>query len=495
MTFNVKSFGAKADGLTDDTNAIKSAFNQMPSGGTLFFPAAQNYRISEPIIINKPCTITGNKSLLSSLTSDIFIVNADNVSITGIDFICDTSNYFKDRTFIKATGKNFVFANNRIKGIQHSGVKLEGTTNAKIINNDFKDCAYMVYCSNTAVTSIQNNYFTGGRTHYSSGETTVGDGVKLTGDYNREIIINGNFFEGIYRDAIDMFRGGFNVIISNNVMKDIDILGLDIKTIYRNPEDPNGTSTEENKSREYTITGNRFYNCGTTPDGAAISITHSEHRTGLTRDYKRGVESVLISNNYIDKTSRLGIVLESCFDISIRGNTIKKVPGKAIPLLGECRNIRISNNDIDASGSNDAVIAPNTLCSNITITGNSINRSDTTIYSGIFLEGDYLEVLNNTVKNFAVGISSSLGKRHHLNGNNLYNCSTAGISTGGSTTSPIESIYQANVIHDSSRAFFFRSADGKNLVVMNNVSVKCSTNYSNSSSIEASKFINNQVIA
>ena len=45
-TISVKDFGAKGDGVTDDTVAIQAAANAIPAtGGTLFFPAGQ-YRIS-----------------------------------------------------------------------------------------------------------------------------------------------------------------------------------------------------------------------------------------------------------------------------------------------------------------------------------------------------------------------------------------------------------------------------------------------------------------
>ena len=65
----------------------------------------------------------------------------------------------------------------------------------------------MIQCSNIAVNSIQNNYFTGVRAYYARGEKTIDDGIKLTGDYKKEIIINRNFFGSIYRDALNMFRG------------------------------------------------------------------------------------------------------------------------------------------------------------------------------------------------------------------------------------------------------------------------------------------------
>lgn len=36
---NVRKFGATGDGVTDDTEAIKRAFEACPDGGTVFFPS------------------------------------------------------------------------------------------------------------------------------------------------------------------------------------------------------------------------------------------------------------------------------------------------------------------------------------------------------------------------------------------------------------------------------------------------------------------------
>lgn len=58
---SVKSYGAKGDGVTDDTNAIKSALNDLvPAvGGTIYFPTG-TYIISETILIGGNVTIYGD---------------------------------------------------------------------------------------------------------------------------------------------------------------------------------------------------------------------------------------------------------------------------------------------------------------------------------------------------------------------------------------------------------------------------------------------------
>jgi hypothetical protein len=58
-TFNVFSYGAHGDGVTDDTQAIQSAINAAEAGnGTVFFPAGK-FIISAPLSITSSVTVQG----------------------------------------------------------------------------------------------------------------------------------------------------------------------------------------------------------------------------------------------------------------------------------------------------------------------------------------------------------------------------------------------------------------------------------------------------
>ena len=57
----VKDFGAKGDGIQDDTQAFQAAVDATPWGGTLIVPTPNSmYKISSAIIINKPIKIVGD---------------------------------------------------------------------------------------------------------------------------------------------------------------------------------------------------------------------------------------------------------------------------------------------------------------------------------------------------------------------------------------------------------------------------------------------------
>ncbi len=61
-TINVKSFGAKGDGATDDTAAIQAAINAAPIGGTVVLPPVSSggsYLITSDLLINKSLKFCG----------------------------------------------------------------------------------------------------------------------------------------------------------------------------------------------------------------------------------------------------------------------------------------------------------------------------------------------------------------------------------------------------------------------------------------------------
>ena len=113
---NVKDFGARGKGTTDDTEAIQAAVAECPSGGALFFPAGQ-YAVSDEIRIEKPMLIfgSGQGNIYAGLTNptccvrqintgkSIFVLVAqkglafpDSYWIDGVDFkniqLCGKSN-------------------------------------------------------------------------------------------------------------------------------------------------------------------------------------------------------------------------------------------------------------------------------------------------------------------------------------------------------------------------------------------------------------------
>ncbi len=66
---SVKDFGAKGDGVTDDTNAIQAALD---AGGDVYFPAGR-YKVTAPLLATKPCTISMFRQYPSYFNVDSYL--------------------------------------------------------------------------------------------------------------------------------------------------------------------------------------------------------------------------------------------------------------------------------------------------------------------------------------------------------------------------------------------------------------------------------------
>ena len=67
----VKNFGAKGDGVTDDTDAINRAISSMTNGGTLVFEPGKTYRKNAIVVVGKAnVKLWGYGAKLYSFTSD-----------------------------------------------------------------------------------------------------------------------------------------------------------------------------------------------------------------------------------------------------------------------------------------------------------------------------------------------------------------------------------------------------------------------------------------
>jgi hypothetical protein len=97
LAFDVKAdFGAKADGVADDTNAIQSAVNACASGTTLIFPAG-TYNI-KTVYMHAGCNLVGvrSQSVLKAAASNMFYWQTDSTNSTIANLVFDMNNVASD---------------------------------------------------------------------------------------------------------------------------------------------------------------------------------------------------------------------------------------------------------------------------------------------------------------------------------------------------------------------------------------------------------------
>jgi len=117
---SVKTYGAKGDGVTDDTVAIQNAINACNNGETVFLPAG-SYLISSLTINNlEPIAFMGSGAeiILSSTTSPGILITSSYNIISGIRFS----------------------PNNSTAPLKHNAIKIDNSSNKNAQQNIIKNC-------------------------------------------------------------------------------------------------------------------------------------------------------------------------------------------------------------------------------------------------------------------------------------------------------------------------------------------------------------------
>jgi Pectate lyase superfamily protein len=195
---SVKEFGAKGDGVTDDTQAIQNAIDSVSTSTscTVFFPTG-TYLVSSPLTINNPNTrlvgenrgkIIGFSAIVANHQQSIIVINiasgkkgafvegllldGNNMSTVGIELMDNTfgRNYIRDVIIQNINGTGIlvgnscyglkldqVFTSNVLTGIQLDG------RNMHVVSNGCQFLANVnsaVIGNDTSSDSCQNIIFT-----------------------------------------------------------------------------------------------------------------------------------------------------------------------------------------------------------------------------------------------------------------------------------------------------------------------------------------------
>jgi Pectate lyase superfamily protein len=183
---NVRDFGAKGDGVTDDTAHIQSAIQ---SNAVVFFPAG-TYLISKAIELrslqNVHIWATGAILVNTTLNTDTFHIDfCEFVTVTGGKYTRlapASADWPTDRSCFQITnGTDLVIQNVFIDGSPGIGINIRNGMEIKILDNTIKN--------------------------------TTRDGVYS--HYSVNLIYSGNYLENITDDALSMHDYGFNAAKTN----------------------------------------------------------------------------------------------------------------------------------------------------------------------------------------------------------------------------------------------------------------------------------------
>ena len=304
VVINVKSFGAKGDGVTDDTKAIQSAINSIPNGGRVLIPNGTYIINAEtPLtpLSNQTISLSRNAKLKAKPNPDasyqiINIVEKENVIIEGgfiegerYEHIGNTGEAGMGISIVK-NSKNIIIRNTHISKCWADGIYIGGSLPCYNIN------IYNVTCNdnrrqglsiiNVDRLTVRDSSFTNtaGKLpecgidiepeHYSTVKNVILDNIVCTGNrsglevfgwankvrnvrvlnsnmsnnkdfglslaFTSEISVRDSMFRG-NKNGILMARDNNNVLFSFCQITDSKNAGVNIETVLQTIDDGIGT--------------------------------------------------------------------------------------------------------------------------------------------------------------------------------------------------------------------------------------------------------------
>ena len=405
---SVKSYGAKGDGVTDDTAAIQAAIDAMVNGCVLYFPTG-TYMITQLDFSSDNIVFVGGQNAIlkcSAIIGEFTYITADNLTFNNLIF--DANLKAKTAIWVDVSHENLKFNNCQILNCYDNGAA--SPVRGILIKGN---------CSNIRITDCIFNTMTatpngvtgdnGGTSraieitpNISIGETystdiiisncTIknvtpredGDAIVISGglnlDENASVIVENCYFENCAKRAVKIMCCGVTV-------KDCSVINN-----YAGTDTVNYLDSMENAIAIYAsnvnIVGNSFIG-GPYADVISLNTTYT-------------VNNILISDNIITGTL-----------------------GKALPYYGaialmssDSTNIIVRNNIINLSSNGvyvrkkleDSLIHGN-LISDVT---NGINFND---YTSTSIKN--IIVSNNILNATTYGIRVDFGTDYIFDNNNI----------------------------------------------------------------------------
>lgn len=343
---SVKNYGAKGNGVADDTAAIVKALaaGRNKSNTVVYFPAG-TYVVSQPLVVSGAVTIAGQSAattrlLLRSAWSLVVISNTASVSISNLTF--DGANtpssygaWIDDANHIALSGCQFV-------NLSTNGISLQRVSNVTVSNSVFQNigCSGVrledpgdansnsyVYVQGCAFANVVTSGISGHaavQTHdnpkatqqyvWVQNNSVQSQGVGLGLDALDHGTVTGNRIVGNAVKGEGIAFTGSNNLISGNTINNAAAAGILQWAVNYRSNDGN------------TITGNTCYDnaqgiavvCGGA--GAVVrnvAITRNRcYSQSPTHPQKWGVQ------NYLDGTSSFSWVNVQITNNDLRGNTV-----------------------------------------------------------------------------------------------------------------------------------------------------------------------------
>jgi hypothetical protein len=328
-------FGAKGDGVTDDTSAITAAITAA-ANNTLVFTGGKTYMVSA-LTVYSPLTIAGNgtlKKISSATEAPIITINSSDVNITDItvdgDNIGTGGRSKKYRGIQSSQKQNILITNVHIKNTYNEGIWMDCCSNLSILNCHIENCQQKGDTTPTVGVLIQA-ISTGGASDIIIADCLVDQTTSMNGCIK------------LYSIADNVIK---RVKLSNNtcLMGDMTYQSLGIECF----DSPASVGTIQ----DLIIDGN-IIECTASAlsSNIAFGISIGSHSSSGTEG---GVNEIIVSNNIIRNCRKLGIEVIGNY-ITVIGNEIidsAEISINSDSVAGGMRAAKIIGNTTRHTGGN-----------------------------------------------------------------------------------------------------------------------------------------------
>jgi polygalacturonase len=280
ILYNVKDYGAKGDGATDDTTKIQEAINSANTegGGNVYVPNSVGaYMISTltlPANVKLECAEGAELKQIASTNGHMLTITGSNVSFINMTLNGNKINQTNPNFGVYCIDivENITFNNCRIYDTENGSLKLknitglsiigcvfqsagendsvgknevaigQGCKDARVTNNRFygsasinADNVALIIAEGASYVSVENNYFE----NYESEVIqvlTYNGGLEQTTNRTHSVVIKGNIIDGSGRKAATGIHIGENcdyVSVIGNICFDA-IIGIKVGQWVRN---------------------------------------------------------------------------------------------------------------------------------------------------------------------------------------------------------------------------------------------------------------------
>ena len=369
---DVRWFGARGDGIQDDTAAVQAALN---TGVEEVVVSAGRYKVGPLWVPDTVARLYGTGELLQAADAQsILNVEAvDHLQIEGLTFTGVGGDLSESRNTgidVSSGSTNIRIYNNRFTGLRLHAVHVKGSSDIQIVGNRVVGVSHGIRATFCSRLRIARNLLADPQ--YTGFSVAIGLDSTDTPPFGvcRDVVISENIIEGYHNSQAMMIHAGERITIAGNVMREV-LIGVSLNQFQLG-----------DILRDITVVGNVYHGTDvplSPPGNGNYGIFAGGDTTFTT-------EHIVIANNVIDNANAVvrsfgqgGIGLGYVDDIVVEGNVVRNCVAAGIALSNVKSRVLIRGNMIT-----DVVAAPDTTRAGIYVRAGTVTgRIEGNVIDGV----------------------------------------------------------------------------------------------------------------